>query len=169
MNKGLIIGIICLAIVSIIAVVVVVVSTINKPSPTTTSPTTTSTGGPTTRPPLNYIQSTGGLYLICEFDKPLSTTKVLSEATPVTFSKCSSDSGVSNEYCLMFDNKNVRITGPTVLKDGTYTIFIHSLSETTYIGLLGAYAYLDLAKSPIGFYQSFASDADLNIWNVVTM
>ena len=53
MNKGLIIGIICLAIVSIVAVVVVVISTINKHSPTTTSagvPTMGPSRGPSTDP-----------------------------------------------------------------------------------------------------------------------
>jgi hypothetical protein len=42
MNKGLIIGIICLTIVSIIAVVVVVIRMLNKPSPTTRSPSSSS-------------------------------------------------------------------------------------------------------------------------------
>jgi hypothetical protein len=104
------------------------------------------------------------LYLICEFGKPLATTKVLSEATPVTFTKCSGDSGVSNEYCLMVDNKNVKVTGPMVLKDGGYTIYIHSLTETTYLGLLNFTA--KFALSPFGFGPT--SDADANIWNVIT-
>jgi hypothetical protein len=163
MNKGLIIGIICLAIVSIVVVAVVVIRMINKPSPTTTS-AGGATSGPTTRPPLTYIRSTpetGGLYLICEFDKPLATTKVLSEATPVTFTKCSGD---SNEYCLMVDNKNVKVSGP----DGFYTIYIHSLSEKTYLGLVGYPSYFDLAISPIGFSRSI-STSDASIWNVVTM
>ena len=47
--------------------------------------------------------------------------------------------------------------------DGDYTIYIHSLTETTYLGLVGYGA--TLALSPFGFGQTSASDA--NIWNVV--
>jgi hypothetical protein len=85
----------------------------------------------------------------------------LSEATPVTFTKC------GNEYCLLFDNKNVKISpggiGGIIQTDGVYTIYIHSLSETTYLGLLNYTA--TLALSPFGFGPTSASDA--NIWNVV--
>ena len=144
MNKGLIIGIICLAIVSVIAIVV------SKPGKT--------------RQPLTYIRSTGDLYLVCEFGKPLSTTKLLSEATPFTFTEC------PGGYCLMSDNQNVRISpggiGGMILTDGVYTIYIPSLTETTYLGLVGFTAKLSL--KPFGFgYNITASDA--NIWNVVKM
>ena len=115
-----------------------------------------------TKPALTYIRSTGGLYLICEFGKPLSTTKLLSEATPVTFVKC------SNEYCVMFDNQIVEVTGPNISTDGTYMIYIHSLTEKTYLGLVGYGAYLDIATNPIGFTSSI-STSDASIWNVVTM
>jgi|694.fasta_scaffold130474_4 hypothetical protein len=112
-----------------------------------------------------YIQSTpatGSLYLICEFGKSIATTKLLSEATPVTFTKC------ANEYCLMSGNQNVKISpggiGGIIQTDGVYTIYIHSLSETTYLGLL--YYPHTLALSPFGFGPTSASDA--TIWNVVT-
>jgi hypothetical protein len=137
---------------------------------TTTIPVTTravTTQGVTTtipvstKPPLTYIQSTGGLYLICEFGKSIATTKVLSEATPVTFSKC------GNEYCLMSGNQNVKISpGGAISTDGTYTIYIHSLSEKTYLGLVDTDAYLDGAT--LGFTSSI-STSDASIWNVVTM
>jgi len=111
-----------------------------------------------------YIQSTpatGSLYLKCKFGEKLSTTTVLSEATPVTFSKC------GNEYCLMSGNQNVNISpGGMISTDGEYTIYIHSLSEKTYIGLVDYGAYLDLANSPIGFTRSI-STSDASIWNVV--
>lgn len=112
-----------------------------------------------TRPPSTYIRSTGGLYLICEFGKPISTTRVLSEATPVTFTKC------GNEYCLLFDNKNVKINpGGMISTDAFYTIYIHSLTEKTYLGLVGYGAYLDVAT--LGFIDSI-SPSDASIWNVV--
>jgi hypothetical protein len=115
----------------------------------------------TTKPALTYIQSTGGLYLICEFGKSIATTKVLSEATPVTFSKC------GNEYCLMSGNQNVKISpGGAISTDGTYTIYIHSLTEKTYLGLVDTDAYLDGAT--LGFTSSI-STSDASIWNVVTM
>ena len=139
---------------------------------TTTIPGTTraitTTIPVSTNPPLTYIRSTGGLYLICEFDKPLSTTKLLSEATPVTFSKCpSAVEGTKFEYCLMFDNKNVKISpGGAIAPDGTYMIYIHSLSEKTYLGLVNTDAYLDLAT--LGFIGSI-SPSDASIWNVVSM
>jgi cytoskeletal protein RodZ len=136
---------------------------------TTTIPVTTravTTQGVTTtipvstKPPLTYIQSTGGLYLICEFGKSIATTKVLSEATPVTFSKC------GNEYCLMSGNQNVKISpGGAISTDGTYTIYIHSLSEKTYLGLVDTDAYLDGAT--LGFTSSI-STSDASIWNVVS-
>ena len=52
MNKGLIIGIICLAIVSIVVVAVVVIRMVKKPSPTTTSagPSSGPTSGPSSGP-----------------------------------------------------------------------------------------------------------------------
>jgi hypothetical protein len=136
---------------------------------TTTIPVTTravTTQGVTTtipvstRPPLTYIRSTGGVYLICEFGKPLSTTTVLSEATPVTFSKC------GNEYCLMSGNQNVKIDdGGMLSTDGFYTIYIHSLSEKTYLGLVGYPSYLD--GPTLGFTRSI-STSDASIWNVVS-
>jgi cytoskeletal protein RodZ len=144
---------------------------------TTTIPVTTravTTQGVTTtipvstKPALTYIQSTGGLYLICEFGKSIATTKVLSEATPVTFSKCPSDvEGTKFEYCLMSGNQNVKISaGGAISTDGTYTIYIHSLSEKTYLGLVSTDAYLDGAT--LGFTSSI-SPSDASIWNVVTM
>jgi hypothetical protein len=146
MNKALIIGIIiCLAIVSIIVIVVIYRGK-------------TKTGHPFT---YNYIRSTGGLFLICEFGKLMSTTNDVSKATPVTFSKC------SGEYCLMSGNQNVMISdGGMVSIKGMYTIFIHSLSENTYVGLLGTGA--TLALSPFGFGPT-PDASKANIWNVVTI
>jgi hypothetical protein len=139
MNKAFIISIICLAIFSIIVFVF-------------------SYRGKT---PLTYIRSTGGLYLICEFGKSLSTTNILREATPVTFTNC------SDEYCLMSANQNVRISPDGMIStNGMYTIYIHSLSDKTYVGLLGVTGST-LALVPFGFGPASAKDA--NIWNVVTI
>ena len=133
------------------------VSTIPGTTRTVTTRGVTTTIPVSTRPPLTYIRSTGGLYLICEFGKPISTTTDVSEATPVTFTKC------GDEYCLLFDNKNVKINpGGMISTDGFYTIYIHSLTETTYLGLVGYGVYLDLA---LGFTSISTSDA--SIWNVV--
>ena len=176
-------GVVALAVVVIIVAAVMmdhkkkieqspmIVNRWSSGTPVSTLATTgTTTAGvitiPTPTVPIqkkNYIRSTGGLYLICEFGKPMSTTRVLSEATPVTFTKC------GNEYCLLFDNKNVKINpGDMISTDGEYTIYIHSLTEKTYLGLVGYGAYLDITTNPIGFTSSI-STSDASIWNVVTM
>ena len=159
-KKMLMIG----GVVALAVVVIIVAAVMDHKKKVEQSPMIVhTTTGPiivpaSTKPPLTYIQSTGGLYLICEFGKPLSTTKLLSEATPVTFAKC------SNEYCVMFDNQIVEITGSGILTDGTYMIYIHSLSEKTYLGLVSTDAYLDGAT--LGFTGSI-SPSDASIWNVV--
>ena len=145
-------------------------------NPATTSATTTAgvITIPTPTVPIqkkNYIRSTpatGNSYLICEFGKPISTTSEFSKATPVTFTKCTGPIG-NSEYCLMFNNENVKInSGGMISTDGEYTIYIHSLTDTTYIGLLGHALYFDGATGFLSNY-SLTAPTTVRIWNVVTM
>jgi hypothetical protein len=143
----------------------------------TTIPATTTAGVitiPTPTVPIQkktYIRSTpatGNSYLICEFGKLLSTTPDVTKATPVTFTKCTGPLG-NNEYCLMFNNENVKFNpGGMISTDGEYTIYIHSLTETTYIGLLGHTLYFDGAMGFLSNY-SLTAPTTVRIWNVVTM
>ena len=172
-------GVVALAVVVIIAAAVMM----NHKKKVDQSPTvnrggsgrqlsTLATAGTTTIPaptvPIQkkyYIQSTGGLYLICEFGKILANTTDVNKATPVTFTNCSPTGG-SNENCLMVNNQNVKINpGGGIATGGTYTIYIHSLTETTYLGLLGVNAYLDVASMGFGAM----SIPNASIWKVVSM
>ena len=124
-----------------------------------------------TRPLLNYIQFSdiryGPMYLVFKDGKELSATANLSEATPVTFTNC------SDEYCIMYDNKNVKIN-PQYLTvniggtDSNFTsIYIHSLAETTYIGLVGTTDYYHLGSDANGFYRR--DKPSPGIWKVVSI
>jgi len=131
--------------------------------PATTTAEVITIPTPTVPKQKYYIQSTpttGSYYLKCKFGEKLGTTKVLSEATQVTFSQC------DIQNCLMIGEDNVKINrGGGIASDGEFTIYIHSLTGPSYLGLLGHGAYLDLASNPIGFTPISISTA--SIWNVI--
>ena len=162
MNKGLIIGIICLSIVSIVAVVVILM--IKKTSITTTPNTAPNTNAPT---PKTYLYSTNGNYLVLENNMPISLTKDVTKATPVyidTFVY----SSATTIYPVKTANQQYYISGKNNV--ATYTtslsdvMILYSKTSTTYINMIGHYSTLSDVTPP----QFFSDGGQQVIWNIVS-